>query len=269
MDTAEDTFCYAHPRTPTRLRCTRCDRPICGRCAIPASVGQHCPECVAEARRSAPKVRTAMAANAPVVMAILIVTIGFFFAGQASPRLEFRLAMFPPAIEDGEWWRLFTPVLVHANILHIGMNMLILYIYGQNVEQTFGSVRFVLIYLVSALLGSAFSFAFGSGRPSVGASGAIFGVVGALIVYLYRRRSSALMGQYLNGLVTFVAINAVIGLIIPGIDVFAHLGGFAGGAALALGFDRETGPQASAPAGVQAAALMAVVGAGVLLVAFA
>lgn len=266
VNETEETYCYAHPKTPTRLRCTRCDRPICGRCAIPASVGQHCPECVAEARRSAPKVRTAMAANAPVVMTILIITIGFFFATQASPRLQFRLSMFPPAIEDGDWWRLLTPVLVHANFLHIVMNMLILYIYGQNVEQTFGSARFVPIYLASGFLGSAFSYAFGSGAPSVGASGAIFGVVGALIVYLYKRRGSTLMGQYLNGLVAFVGINAVIGLILPGIDVLAHLGGFVGGAALGFGFDRKSGPRASAPGGVQVATTLAVVALGVILV---
>src|SRR5918999_196926 len=75
-DSPEETeYCYGHPKTPTRLHCTRCDRPICGRCAIPASVGQHCPECVAEARKSAPKVRSAIAANAPVVSGILVINV--------------------------------------------------------------------------------------------------------------------------------------------------------------------------------------------------
>src|ERR687895_2650521 len=75
LEEDQRAFCYGHPDTPTGLRCTRCDRPICGRCAIPASVGQHCPECVAEARRSAPKVRSALRATAPVVMTILIINV--------------------------------------------------------------------------------------------------------------------------------------------------------------------------------------------------
>ncbi|MDQ4028189.1 MAG: rhomboid family intramembrane serine protease, partial [Actinomycetota bacterium] len=68
LEESEETYCYGHPNTPTRLRCSRCERPICGRCAIPASVGQHCPECVAEARKTAPRVRSAVAAQAPAVV---------------------------------------------------------------------------------------------------------------------------------------------------------------------------------------------------------
>src|SRR5919108_206332 len=71
----EVTNCYGHPKVPTKLRCSRCDRPICGRCAIPATVGQHCPECVADARRSAPKVRSQMMSTAPAVMTILAVNV--------------------------------------------------------------------------------------------------------------------------------------------------------------------------------------------------
>ncbi len=263
-----ETYCYGHPDTPTRLRCSRCDRPICGRCAIPASVGQHCPECVAEARKSAPKVRTAIAATAPAVLGIIIITAGFYILQQLSSGLTGEFASCPRRISDGEWWRLFTPVLVHANAFHIFMNMFVLYIYGTNCEQAFGSVRLVVIYLASALLGSAFSYAspFGSGVPSVGASGAVFGIVGALLVYLYRRRSSQFIRQHLSGMVSFLVLNAVLGLVWPNVDVMAHLGGLLGGVALGATFDRSSVARAAGPAPLQIAGVAAVAAVAVALV---
>ena len=76
VDDAEETFCYGHPDTPTKLRCSRCDRPICGRCAIPASVGQHCPECVAEGRKSQRKVRSTEVKTAPATVTIIAPRLG-------------------------------------------------------------------------------------------------------------------------------------------------------------------------------------------------
>lgn len=264
----EETYCYGHPKTPTKLRCSRCERPICGRCAIPASVGQHCPECVAEARKSAPKVRSASTANTPALVAIIGVTVLSFLAQQVigSDYVQ-RLASIPFLIALGEWWRLFTPVLVHAGFLHVAMNMFVLYIYGQNAEEAFGSMRFVAIYVVSALTGSAFSYGFGGLNSSVGASGAVFGVVGALIVYLYNRRSSQFIAQHLRGMLTFLALNAVIGFALPNIDIMAHLGGLVGGLLLGFGFDRSRGAaKATSPVVLQVVTVLVVVGAAVLLV---
>lgn len=264
----EETYCYAHPKTPTKLRCTRCDRPICGRCAIPASVGQHCPECVAEAKRSAPKVRSAATKNAPAVVGVIALTVASFIAQQfIGNEYTFRLASIPQLIALGEWWRLFTPVLVHAGVLHVAMNMFVLYIYGQNAEEAFGSVRFVAIYIVSGLTGSAFSYAFGGLNSSVGASGAVFGVVGALIVYLYNRRSSQFIAQHLRGMLTFLALNAVIGFALPNIDIMAHLGGLVGGLLLGFGFDRSRGaPKAAPPLALQLLTVAVVAGGALLLV---
>lgn len=264
----QETYCYAHPKTPTKLRCSRCERPICGRCAIPASVGQHCPECVAEARRAAPKVRPTATATAPAVVAIIVLTVVSFIAQQVMGfEYTSRLASIPFLIAQGEWWRLFSPVLVHAGALHVGMNMLVLYIYGQNVEQVFGTVRFVAIYIVSALTGSAFSYGFGGMQASVGASGAVFGVIGALLVYLYNRRSSQFIAQHLRGILGFLALNAVLGLMIPNIDIMAHLGGLVGGMVIGLGFDRtRAGAKATAPAALQLLVVALVVAGSVLLV---
>ena len=264
----QETYCYAHPKTPTKLRCSRCERPICGRCAIPASVGQHCPECVAEARRSAPKVRSAAAKTAPAVVGIIAVTAISFLAQQLlGDSYTFRLASVPQLIAAGEWWRLLTPVLVHAGIFHVAMNMFVLYVYGQNAEEAFGSLRLLAIYIASALTGSAFSYAFGAGYASVGASGAVFGVVGALIVYLYNRRTSQFIRQHLSSMMGFLVLNAVIGFVLPRIDIMAHLGGLIGGALLGLAFDRSRGaPKAASPLALQIAGVALVIGGTVVLV---
>ncbi|MDQ4143000.1 MAG: rhomboid family intramembrane serine protease, partial [Actinomycetota bacterium] len=268
IENTEETYCYGHPKTPTKLRCSRCERPICGRCAIPASVGQHCPECVAEAKRSAPKVRAAATANAPAIVAIIAITVVSFLAQQMlGNQYTFRLASIPQLIAQGEWYRLFSPVLVHAGFLHLGMNMFVLYVYGQNAEEAFGSVRFVAIYIASALAGSAFSYAFSNAQASVGASGAVFGVVGALIVYLYNRRSSQFIAQHLRGMMGFLGINFVIGLVLPQIDVMAHLGGLIGGLVLGFAFDRSRGAaKATSPLALQLLGLLVVVAGAVALV---
>lgn len=263
----DQLYCYGHPKEPTRLRCSRCDRPICGRCAIPASVGQHCPECVAEARKSAPKVRSVMRATAPATMGIIgIVVFGYLMQILVGREVVQTLALSPSHIDAGEWWRLFTPILVHGGVLHLGLNMYILFIYGPNVEQAFGTVRFVVIFLLSALMGSAFSYAFPPETASVGASGAIFGVVGILVVYLYRRRRTSFMAQYLRGMGLFIVANLVFGFLFPGIDNFAHIGGLAGGVLLGLGFDRGTGGEASSPVPLQIATAAGVAALGAALV---
>jgi membrane associated rhomboid family serine protease len=268
VDEAE-TYCYGHPDTPTKLRCSRCDRPICGRCAIPASVGQHCPECVAEARKSTPRVRTAIVATAPAVLAIIVITaVSFVLQEMGVGDLTNRFASWPGCIQDGEWWRLLTPVLVHAGALHMAMNMFVLYMYGTNAEEAFGTGRVLVIYVGSALTGSALSYASNStGVPSVGASGAVFGVVGALIVYLYRRRSSQFIRQHLSGMMSFIALNAVIGFVLPNVDVMAHLGGLVGGMIIGAAFDRQhVGAKAMSPALLQLAGVATVTAISVGLV---
>ena len=265
LDESSETCCYGHKDIPTRLRCSRCERPICGRCAIPASVGQHCPECVAEARRGAPKVRTALQATAPGVRAIIGITILFFIADRLLG-LTNELASYPPATAAGQWYRLFTPMLLHANLLHIGLNMYILYIYGPHAEQAFGTVRFVAIYAISGFLGAVASYAFSPCQAlGVGASGAVFGIAGVLFAYAYNRRASALMGSFLGGLRFFIIANLVLGFIIPGIDNFAHLGGLASGLLLGFGFDRPASPTRTP---VQLATATSVIALGVALVVY-
>jgi len=260
----EDTeYCYGHPKTPTKLHCSRCDRPICGRCAIPASVGQHCPECVAEARKSAPKVRTAMQANSPVVLTILAINIGMFMAQQLFPGFTERLVMNPFLIRNGEYWRLLTPIVLHGGIFHIFMNSYVLYVFGPNVEQAFGSVRFALMYIAAGFMGNVLSFAIPPDNSSLGASGAVFGLAGILLVYLYKRRRSTFIAQYLRSIGFFIVANLIFGFVLAArIDNWAHIGGLIGGVILGLGFDREDQLKPV----TMVLSTLAVVGGGVFLV---
>jgi membrane associated rhomboid family serine protease len=209
-----------------------------------------------------------MGATAPVVMAIIAANVIVFLL-QRAQGAEFtqRFGTFAPEIADGEYWRLITAMFLHAPtfIFHILFNMLVLWIYGPQVEQAVGSVRFTALYFVSGFFASATSYALGSCNTlGVGASGAIFGIVGILLVYAYNRRRSAFVAAYFRNLLAFVGINLVFGLAIAGIDVWAHGGGLAAGVVLGWGFDRS-GPRALA---AQAATLLLVAGAGVALVAW-
>ena len=264
----EQVYCYGHPKTPTKLRCSRCDRPICGRCAIPASVGQHCPECVAEARKSAPKVRSALAATAPVVMAILVVNVAVFFLQNLMPGLTDELAMNPFAVASGEWFRLLTPMILHGGLLHLAFNSFALFSFGPVIEQHFGHVRFALMYLASGLLASALSYAVPPNNSSIGASGAIFGVAGVLLVYLYNRRKQTFIRDTLRSLLGIIGLNLVFGFIASGlIDNWAHIGGLIGGIILGFGFDDATAEGGHRHGGAQVASVIAVVGlaAGLVL----
>ena len=140
-------------------------------------------------------------------------------------------AMFGPLIASGEYWRLFTAMFLHGHIWHLAFNSFLLFVFGQQVERIYGPTRFALIYVLSGLFGSVASYLLNSLVTSVGASGAIFGVLGALVAfYLARREMLGEMGrQSLTGLAVFAAFNLLFGFTQPGIDNWAHMGGLAAG----------------------------------------
>ena len=145
-------------------------------------------------------------------------------------------ALSAPLVVDGEYWRLFTAMFLHAGIMHILANSLSLFIFGQIVERTYGHGRFVLVYLLAGLFGSVASLSLNSTAVGVGASGAVFGIVGALAAYFVanRRVMGDLGRQNLMGLLMLVGINVVFGLTSPGIDNWAHMGGLASGFLLGM-----------------------------------
>ena len=145
-------------------------------------------------------------------------------------------AMFGPLISEGEYWRLLTAMFLHSGFMHLGFNALGLFIFGQSVERSYGHAPFFLIYVLAGLAGSVTSYLFNSIAIAAGASGAIFGVVGALAAFLLLQRRT--FGKHaqnsLIGLAVIVGINILIGLTTPGIDNWAHGGGLVAGFILGL-----------------------------------
>jgi membrane associated rhomboid family serine protease len=235
--------CFLHPTRETRVHCTRCGRPICPECMIPAPVGYQCPECVEKARRDFRRgpgrpLRGGVTATKALLFAIAavfvveVVTGGprALFDGPDGQRLFELGAMQPLAIADGQYWRLFSAMFLHAGLLHIGFNAYALWLFGSSVESTFGRTRFVIIYFVAGFLASVASYAFGPLESlGVGASGAIFGVFGAFIAYNYRRRHLALAAANLRWAMTMILLNVLLAFGFRGIDWRAHLGGLVAG----------------------------------------
>ena len=166
---------------------------------------------------------------------LLAINIAVFVAQNLTDReLWFYLgAKINEFIFVGEWWRLITPMFLHIGLLHIAVNSYSLFIFGPQVEAVFGYRRFLAVYLLSGVAGVVLSFAM-SPNPSVGASGAIFGLVGAMLVYFFRHRRlfGELGRRRLVDIAMVAGINLLIGLS-PGIDNWGHIGGLLGGAILA------------------------------------
>ena len=230
--------CYRHPDRETYIRCAHCDRPICPDCMTSASVGFQCPECVAEGAAAVPATRTrfgGVAISRPYVTLTLIginvVVFGAeFLAGVDT--VASNWGMWPVGVAlDNEYYRLFTATFLHENLLHIGFNMLVLWMLGPQLEALLGHVRFTVLYVVAGLGGSVASFWFSAPNVvGIGASGAIFGLMGAYVVV--GRALRADISQVLG----LIAINVVIGFVGGGIDWRAHLGGLATGALVAAIF---------------------------------
>lgn len=202
---------------------------------VAAPVGFQCPECIAGAaatQRRATTVAGGTPINRPIVTYTLIGFTAAIFLLQMLVGINAVAGdwgMWPVGIAiGGEWWRLVTAAFLHGSFLHIAFNMYVLFAIGPTLERILGHGRYLTLYVLAALGGGVASYAFSDIRTvSVGASGAIFGLMGALVV----------AGRRLRYDVTFViillGINVVIGFISPGVDWRAHLGGLVTGAAVA------------------------------------
>ncbi|MFG1947316.1 rhomboid family intramembrane serine protease [Nonomuraea sp. NPDC048826] len=225
--------CYRHPDRETWVRCQRCDRPICPDCMRDAAVGFQCPECVAEGNRGIRQAKSAFGGSVVrtpyVTWTILVVNVVVFAAGYLVPNVDRYLGMNSVMVAFGdEYYRMITAAFVHGGPFHILFNCWALYVVGPYLERAFGHARFVALYLVSALGGSVLGLWMDDPRVlTVGASGAIFGLFGAVFV----------VGRKLNldvrGIAVLIAINLGITFIVPGISWTGHIGGLITGAALA------------------------------------
>ena len=222
--------CFFHPTTETYVRCSRCEKYICVKCMNPASIGYQCPEFAGnvtkiinpiQQRRFIP---TRQKAKITKFLTISLVVV-YALQSLLGEILIANFALFAPSVSQGKWWLLITAGFLHGSILHLFFNAYILWVIGGQLESTVGSIRFGIIYLVSLLGGSIASYLFSPfGTYSVGASGAIFGLMGAMLVVGRKIRID------ISQITTLVILNVVLGFVISGIDWRAHLGGlFAGG----------------------------------------
>jgi membrane associated rhomboid family serine protease len=241
--------CYRHPNREALIRCTRCDRPICPDCMRPASVGFHCPDDVSREAKTVRAPRTTVGArlakSPPFVtiglivanVIVYLVTVrapgGSFSdpgAGAASGKgVFFDWQLLPYLVKHQQhYYDLVTSAFLHASPLHIASNMLALAFVGPAVESVLGWWRFSAVYLLSALGGSAAIYAFGDElTPTVGASGAIFGLMGALLVIAHKVHAD------MSGLLGWIGANALLTFVVPNVSWQGHLGGFVGGLLLA------------------------------------
>ena len=233
---AELEVCYRHPNEETRVHCTRCGRPICPDCMMPAPVGHHCPSCVAEGSKEQRRIRRSTFRRPRSVTTVILVVNAIVFLvelalGGATGEVLVRLgAMVPFLVATGEYWRLVTAMFLHVGVIHLLLNSWGLFLFGNLIESAFGSARFLAIYLVTGFFASAASFAFGEvTRVAAGASGAIFGLLGAWLAYNWRRRELFMAQANLRGALLLIAINLVLGFSVQGIDNTAHIGGLVAG----------------------------------------
>ena len=183
-----------------------------------------------------PRPRSATTAILAVNVAVFGLDVVLRLAG--GNRLLEAGAMVPVLVARGEWWRLLTAMFLHVSVLHLALNSFGLYLFGNLVEQSLGTARMVTLYLVTGFCASAVSFAFGPvGVAAVGASGAVFGLLGAWLAYNLRRRSLAMARANVQWALLLIGINLVFGLSVPGIDNLAHVGGLVAGLVAGLGIE--------------------------------
>ncbi|MFC8002699.1 rhomboid family intramembrane serine protease [Streptomyces olivaceus] len=241
--------CYRHPDRETGIRCTRCERPICPDCMVNASVGFHCPDCAAgrtggngpapAASRPRTLAGGAIAADPRLVTKVLIgVNLALFLVQlSVGDRFTNHLEMIGRAyvpllgsvegVAEGQWYRLLTAMFLHGSYMHILFNMLSLWWLGGPLEGALGRVRYLALYFCSGLAGSALTYLIAEpNQPSLGASGAIFGLFGATAALVRRLNAD------MRPVVILLVINLVFTFTWANIAWQAHVGGLVGGAVI-------------------------------------
>jgi membrane associated rhomboid family serine protease len=241
--TGTPPHCYRHPNRETYVRCQRCGRPICPDCMNVASVGFQCPECLREGR--ARPARTTFGGRVvgsmtPVVTMVLIAAnVAVYFLVNATGGLNGSVGRHIVEIPDGSryididgvaqgaYWQLITSTFTHFEILHIGMNMIGLWIFGAFLERELGRWRFLALYLVSGIVGSVGVYLVADpGVAAFGASGSVFGLFAAAFIVLLRLR------REFTQLIVLLVLNLVISFTVPHIAWQAHIGGLLAGGAV-------------------------------------
>jgi membrane associated rhomboid family serine protease len=233
--------CYWHPNRTTQLRCTRCDRPICPDCMRTAAVGQHCLECVRAGARSVRQPRTQFggrerSATPVVTYALIAINVLTFVLQISLGDLERQLALWPPAVANGQLYRLVTAAFLHYGPTHLLLNMWALYVVGPPLEMWLGRLRFGALYALSGLGGSVLVYLLAPlNTATAGASGAVFGLFGATFVVAKR------LNLDFRWVVAVIVINLVFTFVVPAVSSQliswqAHVGGLVTGGLVAAAY---------------------------------
>jgi membrane associated rhomboid family serine protease len=239
-------YCYRHPDRETGVTCSECGRPICPECMVFAPVGIRCPDHSGQAQGAARVTRGVRRVSyegtgAVVTKALVAINVGIYLlelgmGGTVSGtgnEIYNNGVLAAPLVDQGDWWRLVTAAFLHYGPLHLLLNMLALWWFGSAVEQVLGRGRYLLLYIVSGLAGSAGALIVEPNALTVGASGAIFGILGA--AFVLERQGTYVLG---GGALSIIVLNIVFSFAIPGISIGGHLGGLAGGALGTLALSR-------------------------------
>lgn len=250
--------CYRHPDRETGVSCSSCGRAICPDCMTPTPVGMRCPECAKQKTktRTAQTLRSAGATAAQatkaliginVVLYVLEIATGGGGLNGASGSIVEHLSLIGLGwdggftangaqhligVDQGQYWRLVTGGFLHALILHIAFNMYLLWILGQMIEPAIGSLRFLTVYGVSLLAGSFGALLLEPRVTTVGASGAIFGLMGFAFFELRARG----VDPFRAGIGWLIVINLGLGLVLNNVSIGGHVGGLVAGSLCALAF---------------------------------
>lgn len=237
------TRCFRHPDREAGRRCTRCGRAACSECLVQASVGSHCVECAQAAKPNlATRARylnarqptlvtyTLMAISIAVFVIITISDPESLTSNRVSGRSDdefgqFDLGLGEPFLDAGEWYRMITSGFLHFGIIHLAFNMLLLFQLGQLLEPAIGRIRFALLYFAALLAGSAGAMILQPDQFHGGASGAVFGLMGAAAIGLRNRG----VNPFSTGIGTILLLNLLLTFTIPGISIGGHIGGVLGG----------------------------------------
>ncbi|WP_239645551.1 rhomboid family intramembrane serine protease [Mycobacterium sp. UM_CSW] len=237
---AEAPTCYRHPGRQTYLRCNRCERYICPDCMRAAAVGHQCVECVEAGARSIRQPRTQFGGRertgTPVVTyALIAINVGVFALQMSVRGLQSQLVLWPPAVADGQLYRLVTSAFVHYGAAHLLLNMWALYVVGPPLEMLLGRLRFGALYALSLLGGSVLVYLITLNTATAGASGAVFGLFGATFVVAKR------LNLDMRWVVAVIVINLLYTFVAPAVSSEriswqGHVGGLVTGGLVAAAY---------------------------------
>src|SRR5215207_5858661 len=235
--------CYRHPSRETGVSCSNCGKPICPDCMTSTPVGMRCPDCAGQRQR----LQSMRSLHVDPIATYVLIAINVLMflgsggggglltgGGSGGSQVFNDFALWGPAIDvNHDYWRLITGGFLHSGILHIGFNMYILYWLGTMLEPSLGHARFLALYFASLLAGSFGALLLDPNAVTVGASGAVFGLMGAAFV-LQRARG---IDPMQSGIGPVILFNLVLSFVIPNISIGGHIGGLVGGAAAAYAME--------------------------------